>query len=88
MEWIIDADALAELLKRQAELHKSDGLLERSYGVLDAYTYVLRATIGAVPVVWCKDCARCSIEVDNDYWCDGRKVWKDHYCSYGERRKG
>lgn len=40
---IIDADALAELLKREAEHHEADGLLERSYGVLDAYMDVLQA---------------------------------------------
>ena len=41
---LIDADALAELLKREAEHHEADGLLERSYGVLDAYMDVLQAT--------------------------------------------
>ena len=40
---IIDADALAELLKREAEHHEVDGLLERSYGLLDAYMDVLQA---------------------------------------------
>lgn len=40
---LIDADALAELLKREAEHHEADGLLERSYGVLDAYMDVLHA---------------------------------------------
>lgn len=40
---LIDADALAELLKREAEHHEADGLLERSYGVLDAYMDVLQA---------------------------------------------
>lgn len=39
----IDADALAELLEREAEHHEADGLLERSYGVLDAYMDVLQA---------------------------------------------
>lgn len=40
-----------------------------------------------VPVIRCKDCARCSIDtVYHDYWCDGKKVWKDHYCGYAERR--
>lgn len=42
--------------------------------------------VDAIPVIRCKDCARCSIEVCNDYWCDGKKVWKDHYCGYAERR--
>lgn len=40
---LIDADALAEILKREAEHHEADGLLERSYGVLDAYMDVLQA---------------------------------------------
>ena len=43
MTRLIDADALAELLKREAEHHEADGLLERSYGVLDAYMDVLQA---------------------------------------------
>ena len=43
MRRLIDADALAELLKREAEHHEADGLLERSYGVLDAYMDVLQA---------------------------------------------
>ncbi len=43
MRRMIDADALAELLKREAEHHEADGLLERSYGVLDAYMDVLQA---------------------------------------------
>lgn len=44
-------------------------------------------TIDAVPVVRCRDCKECEIdEVFHDYWCNGRKVWGDHYCAYGERR--
>ena len=75
MKWLIDADALAEVLKRQAELHKSDGLLERSYGVLDAYTYVLRATIGAVPVGWIP-CKERLPEESGMYIVSGKqKVW-------------
>lgn len=47
---LIDADALSELLKKEAEHHEADGLLERSYGVLDAYMDVLQApTVQLVP---------------------------------------
>lgn len=58
---LIDADALAELLKREAEHHEADGLLERSYGVLDAYMDVLQApTVHPEPPKrgkWFKDVA-------------------------------
>ena len=37
-------------------------------------------------IIRCKDCKRCQIEIlCNDYWCDGKKVWEDHYCGYAER---
>ena len=44
-------------------------------------------TIDAVPVVRCKDCKNCQLDdVFHDYWCNGKKVWAEHFCSYGERR--
>ena len=91
MERLIDGDVLVELLKRQAELHKSDGLLERSYGVLDAYKYVLRATIDAVPVVRCKDCKHSEHWYRDKRRCflwheTGIGVFEDGYCNYAERK--
>lgn len=39
------------------------------------------------PLILCEDCAKCQIDdVYHDYWCDGKKVWKDHFCGYAERR--
>ncbi len=38
-------------------------------------------------IIRCKDCAKCQIDdVYHDYWCDGKKVWKEHFCGYAERR--
>ena len=38
-------------------------------------------------IIRCRDCKKCQIDsIYHDYWCDGRKVWKDHYCGYAERR--
>ena len=38
-------------------------------------------------IIHCRECKNCQIDsVFHDYWCDGRKVWKDHYCGYAERR--
>lgn len=38
-------------------------------------------------IIRCEDCAKCQIDdVYHDYWCDGKKVWKDHFCGYAERR--
>lgn len=87
---LIDADVLAELLKREAELHESDELFERSYGVLDAYMDVLDApTIDAVPVIRCKDCKynRNPPSAGNAL-CDNFYGMTDQngFCHFGERR--
>ena len=38
-------------------------------------------------IIHCRECKNCQIDsVFHDYWCDDRKVWKDHYCGYAERR--
>ena len=38
-------------------------------------------------IIRCEDCAKCQTDdVYHDYWCDGRKVWRDHFCGYAERR--
>ena len=37
-------------------------------------------------IIRCKDCKYCE-ETNHVFgWCDGRKVWEDHYCGYAERR--
>lgn len=39
-------------------------------------------------VITCEHCAKCQIDdVYHEYWCDGRKVRKDHYCGYAEGRE-
>lgn len=89
---LIDADTLAELLKREAEHHESDGLLERSYGVLDAYMDILSApTIDAVPVIRCKDCKYSEHWYRDKRRCflwheTGIDVFEDGYCNYAERK--
>ena len=37
-------------------------------------------------IIRCKDCKYCEETNHVFYWCDGRKVWEDHYCGYAERR--
>lgn len=88
---LIDADALAELLKREAEYHEADGLLERSYGVLDAYMDVLQApTIHPEPPKigkWidmgdfeqCSVCTGTHLKEFQTYY--GKAIWiKTPYC--------
>ena len=97
---IIDADALAELLKREAEHHEADGLLERSYGVLDASMDVLQApTVHPEPPKTGKwidmgDFEQCSVctgthlkEIQTVY---GKALWiKTPYCpGCGARMEG
>ncbi len=39
-------------------------------------------------IIRCEECANCQIDtVYHDYWCNGKKVWKDHYCGYAGRRE-
>lgn len=38
-------------------------------------------------IIHCEDCVKCEIDIIyHDYWCNGQKVWKTHYCGYAERR--
>lgn len=60
-----------------------------AHGYLDAESNFRKMIADGelVEVVRCKDCKECEIdEIFHDYWCNGRKVWGDHYCGYGERR--
>lgn len=51
-------------------------------------------TVDAVPVVRCKDCKHYDDHTGKCYvFCEGQyhtelEVDSDHFCSYGERRKG
>ncbi len=45
-------------------------------------------TIDAVPVVRCGECVNSQKdEIFGGIWCNGRKVWTDHFCSCGKRRE-
>lgn len=44
-------------------------------------------SIDAELVVRCKDCKHCGYSpTHNQYWCEGRQVFAEHYCSRAERR--
>lgn len=83
---LIDADLAIE--KCNEDLDAVKDLPQRQDGILDAIMNIHECpTIDAVPVVRCRDCKECEIDdIFHDYWCNGRKVWKDHYCSFGKRR--
>lgn len=41
-----------------------------------------------VKVVRCADCVHCQHDdMYGELWCDGRKVWRDHFCSCGKRKE-
>lgn len=51
------------------------------------YTKIEQLPSAQPEIIRCEDCANCQIDdVYHDYWCDGKKVWKDHFCGYAERR--
>lgn len=59
---------------------------ERAIKITEALNMAIEA-LQQPEIVRCEDCKKCQIEIlCNDYWCDGKKVWKDHYCGYAERR--
>ena len=56
-------------------------------GMITAAVYVERMPSAQPEIIRCRDCQKCQIDsIYHDYWCDGRKVWRDHYCGYAERR--
>ena len=64
---------------------------QRRWGEAEEYEQLIARFMAFASVqqeiVRCKDCTKCQIDtVFHDYWCDGRKVWKNHYCGYAERR--
>lgn len=84
---LIDADALKEYFPLPCEKWEMKGQ-QTLWDVREIREAIdLMPIVDAVEVVRCKDCKECEIdEVFHDYWCNGRKVWKDHYCACGERR--
>lgn len=77
-----------DIISRQAAIEMVEESFERGWYLMETISNIEELpAIDAVPVVRCKDCKECEIdEVFHDYWCNGRKVWKDHYCACGERR--
>lgn len=90
-----------ERTKKRTETHACDCIsrqdaideIARWIGYLDddmvgRIQFGLKHLPSAQPeIIHCGDCKKCQIDsVFHDYWCDGRKVWKDHYCGYAERR--
>ena len=83
---------MADTIYRQAAI---DALDEIESEVADGYGYQYekwRKYFCGLPsaqpeIIRCEDCAKCQTDdVYHDYWCDGRKVWRDHFCGYAERR--
>lgn len=62
----------------------------RACEVDDVKAYLEDApTADAVPIVRCGECVHHQTDaIYNELWCDGRRVAKDHFCSYGERKDG
>ena len=84
-------DVLCELPSVQQEEPSHEAVREycrkRCLRIVDAVFLEKYAPSVRPEIIHCGECARCQIdEVFHDYWCDGRKVWKDHYCGYAERR--
>ena len=76
---LIDGNALADRLL-------SDAITDDQRRVANLIAKVIEEMPEAV--VRCGECAKCQNDQwFHDYWCDGRKVWKDHYCGYGVRKK-
>ena len=39
-------------------------------------------------IITCEHCSKCQKDdIFLGYWCEGKRVRKDHYCGYAERRK-
>ena len=82
MKRLIDAYSAKEALE-YALVGDSASMAER---VIDS-----QPTVDAVPVVRCKDCARCvthkGVPICNK-WRTFPEVELDGFCSYGERKEG
>lgn len=92
---LIDADALRELLDGGYDIDL-DELPETKTELLRMIDY--QETVDAEPVVRCKDCVNAQYDfmvrrITGDgetlkvYWCDGREVLGDDFCSKGVRRE-
>ena len=49
---------------------------------------VLKQLPSAQPeIITCEHCSKCQKDdVFLGYWCEGKRVRKDHYCGYAKRR--
>lgn len=54
---------------------------------IDEYERMINVLRDVEPVVRCKNCKKAEHDrVFREYWCRGREVDPDGYCSFGERR--
>ena len=83
-------DRTEKQFQESEDLDVGDWILHRIF--VQNMNDIDRQTILNLPsaqpeIIRCEDCAKCQTDdVYHDYWCDGRKVWRDHFCGYAERR--
>lgn len=81
-----------DTISRRAAIDALMEILDRPNHAEFLYTDEICRALGQLPsaqpeIIRCENCTKCQIDtVFHDYWCDGRKVWKNHYCGYAERR--
>lgn len=101
MARVVDVDVLKSLFRDRYDraFMQMHSRAEREYwdGVCSGVNWGLNTiidapTADAVPVVRCKDCMYCIMDVaSNELWCDHCKglssvLLDTDFCSYGERR--
>lgn len=81
-------------LVRQDDILRLIDWYQTEYCEAETYFEVFRrdieswTSVDAVPVIRCADCVHCQYDaIYGDRWCDGRKVWRDHFCSSGKRKE-
>ena len=83
-----------------ADIHNEH--LYKQLGARDTYSpynegwsdacYRIDAVVSAMPpaqpeIITCEHCSKCQKDdVFLGYWCEGKRVRKDHYCGYAKRR--
>lgn len=88
---LIDIDRLCnDLAKRWSIADKKKEELIRAV-MADVVTPIVvrQPVVDAVPVVRCRNCKKAEHDkIFREYWCRGREVYPDGYCSDGERKDG
>ena len=83
---LINADVLKQHIDKLPAL--PDGNFAGNHSALKALIN-MQPTVDAVPVVRCRDCKKAEHDtIFREYWCQGREVDPDGYCSDGERKDG